>query len=65
MRELARNLRHFQIDLLVNWNLFQKLVLIQIVHHVDLLVVVWRQNTVKHSIHERLLSLVTVAGDAF
>lgn len=51
--------------LLVDRNFFEKLVLIKVVHHVDLFVVIRRQDAVEHSVHHRFLSLGRVIGDAF
>lgn len=48
---------------LVHWNFFQKLVLVEIVHHVDLFVVVGRENAVENSVDQRLITLCFILSD--
>lgn len=49
---------------LVDRNLLEQLVLVEVVHHVHLLVVVGRQDAVKNGVHECLLALVAVLSNA-
>lgn len=48
---------------LVHGNILKHLVLVEIIHQVDLLIVERSQNAIQHSIGERLFALVSVTGD--